>query len=100
MKIDVYEERYGSKLVAMLVADDGSKRELLRSEIGNDDLLNRIEAMNLSHLTVTFHWAADKCKMCDGTKSYELEQGGSVTPVPCTYCDDDGNWLGIGEKDV
>ncbi|MCG7410561.1 hypothetical protein MH117_24500 [Paenibacillus sp. ACRRX] len=59
MEIDVYENRYGSKLVAFLVADDGSKRELIRSEIGNDDLLNQIEAMNLSHLTVTFHWAAD-----------------------------------------
>lgn len=62
MKIDVYEHHDGSKLVAMLVKDDGSERELLRSEVGNDDLLNRIDAMNLSHLTVTFHWASARKK--------------------------------------
>ena len=58
MKIDVYENHDGSKLVAFLVADDGSERELVRSEVGNDDLLNKIDAKNLSHLTVTFHWAS------------------------------------------
>ncbi|MGG4106725.1 hypothetical protein AAXB25_22765 [Paenibacillus lautus] len=58
MKIDVYENHDGSKLVAILVADDGSERELARSEVGNDDLLNKIDAINLSHLTVTFHWAS------------------------------------------
>lgn len=58
MKIDVYENFDGSKLVAMLVQDDGSKLELVRSEVGSDDLLNKIDAMNLSHLTVTFHWAS------------------------------------------
>jgi len=62
MKIDVYENHDGSKLVAMLVADDGSERELARSEVGNDDLLNKIDAMNLSHLTVTFHWASAREK--------------------------------------
>ncbi|MFC5402278.1 hypothetical protein [Cohnella soli] len=62
MKIDVYEDHDGSKLVAMLVADDGSKRELARSEVGNDDLLNKIDDMNLSHLTVTFHWASAREK--------------------------------------
>ncbi|QSF48017.1 hypothetical protein [Paenibacillus tianjinensis] len=60
MKIDVYENHEGSKLVAMLVADDGSESELVRSEVGNDDLLNKIDAMNLSYLTVTFHWASAK----------------------------------------
>lgn len=60
MKIEVYENHDGSKLVAMLVADDGSERELLRSEVGNDDLLNKIDDMNLSHLTVTFHWASQR----------------------------------------
>lgn len=62
MKINVYENHDGSKLVAMLVADDGTERELVRSEVGNDDLLNKIDAMNLSHLTVTFHWASDREK--------------------------------------
>ncbi|MFD2328780.1 hypothetical protein ACFSR7_05905 [Cohnella sp. GCM10020058] len=60
MKIEVYENHDGSKLVAMLVADDESERELVRSEVGSDDLLNKIDAMNLSHLTVTFHWASAK----------------------------------------
>ncbi|MFC5528409.1 hypothetical protein [Cohnella yongneupensis] len=60
MKIEVYENHDGSKLVAMLVADDGTERELVRSEVGNDDLLNKIDAMNLSHLTVTFHWATSR----------------------------------------
>lgn len=59
MKIEVYENFDGSKLVAFLQEDDGSKRELVRSEVGNDDLLNKIEAMNLSRLTVTFHWATE-----------------------------------------
>ncbi|PWW01183.1 hypothetical protein DFQ01_11073 [Paenibacillus cellulosilyticus] len=58
MKIEVYENYDGSKLVAMLVKDDGKESELVRSEKGSDDLLNKIAAMNLSHLTVTFHWAS------------------------------------------
>ncbi|MGG3839671.1 hypothetical protein ABEV00_21950 [Paenibacillus thiaminolyticus] len=98
MKIEVYEEFDGSKLVAFLVDDDGTERELLRSEVGNDDLLNKIEDMNLSPLTVTFHWASEKCKICNGSRSYELEQGGIFTPVACTYCDDKGYWLGVGEQ--
>lgn len=60
MKIEVYENHDGSKLVAMLVEDDGSERELVRSEVGSDDLLNKIDDMNLSHLTVTFHWASQR----------------------------------------
>lgn len=60
MKINVYEKYDGSKLVAFLVAADGSQRELLRSDFGNDDLLNKIEAMGLSHLSVVFHWRSDK----------------------------------------
>jgi hypothetical protein len=62
MKINVYENHDGSKLVAMLVEEDGEERELVRSEVGNDDLLNKIEAMNLSHLTVEFHWASEREK--------------------------------------
>ncbi|MNW34002.1 hypothetical protein D3C74_109690 [compost metagenome] len=62
MKVDVYENHDGSKLVAMLVSDDGSASELVRSEVGNDDLLNKIDAMNLSHLTVEFHWASARGK--------------------------------------
>jgi len=27
-----------------------------------------------------------KCPMCKGKKEYELEQGGIITPVKCTYC--------------
>jgi len=60
MKIEVYEEHDGSKLVAYLVEEDGTERELVRSEVGNDDLLNKIDAMNLSFVTVTFHWASEK----------------------------------------
>lgn len=56
MKIEVYENFDGSKLVAFLHEDDGSKCELVRSEKGSDDLLNKIDDMNLMHLTVTFHW--------------------------------------------
>jgi len=56
VEIEVYENYDGSKLVAFLVAEDGTKSELVRSEIGSDDLLNKIEAMNLSHRIVTFHW--------------------------------------------
>lgn len=62
MRIEVYENYDGSKLVAMLVADDGSESELARSELGSDDLLNNIDDMNLSHLTVIFHWASAKKK--------------------------------------
>ncbi|MFB8378123.1 hypothetical protein [Paenibacillus taichungensis] len=58
MEIEVYENHDGSKLVAMLVEADGSESELVRSDLGSDDLLNKIDAMNLSHLTVTFHWAS------------------------------------------
>lgn len=58
MKIEVYENHVGSKLVAYLVEDDGSERELVRSEKGSDDLLNKIDDMGLSYLTVRFHWAS------------------------------------------
>ncbi|KGP81121.1 MULTISPECIES: hypothetical protein [Paenibacillus] len=58
MRIEVYENYDGSKLVAMLVEADGTERELVRSDAGNDDMLNKIDSMNLSHLTVTFHWAS------------------------------------------
>lgn len=40
----------------------------------------------------------EKCKICEGAKFYELEQCGIVTPVVCGYCDEDGNWLGIGNS--
>ena len=60
MKIEVYENVGVSKLVAMLVGDDGTERELVRSDKGNDDLLNKIDDMGLSHLTVTFNRASAK----------------------------------------
>jgi hypothetical protein len=56
MKIEVYE-LLGRRLVAMLVDDDGVERELVKSDKGSDDLLNKIDALGLTHLTVTFHWA-------------------------------------------
>lgn len=61
MKIEVFENHDGSKLVAYLVKEDGTT-ELVRSEVGNDDLLNKIDDMHLSHLAVRFHWASSKEK--------------------------------------
>lgn len=56
MKIEVYEKVAGSKLVAMIIDENGDERELVRTDKGNDDLLNKIDDMGLSHLTVTFNW--------------------------------------------
>lgn len=55
MNIEVFENGSKSKLIAFLVEDNGDKRELVRTERGRDDLLNQIDDMNLSHLTVTFN---------------------------------------------
>lgn len=54
MKINVFENGSKMKLIAVLVEDNGEKRELVRTDNGRDDLLNRIDEMNLSHLTVEF----------------------------------------------
>ncbi|PWV90236.1 hypothetical protein DFQ01_14412 [Paenibacillus cellulosilyticus] len=54
MKILVYENGSKSKLIAVLVEENGSERELVRTEKGRDDLLNLIDDMNMSHLTVRF----------------------------------------------
>ncbi|WP_217562828.1 hypothetical protein [Paenibacillus sp. GbtcB18] len=54
MKIYVFENGSKSKLIAVLVEKDGSKRELVKTDKGRDDLLNQIDEMNLSHLTVSF----------------------------------------------
>lgn len=55
MKIEVFENGSKSKLIAVLVDDNGNERELARTEKGRDDLLNKIDDMNLSHLTVRFN---------------------------------------------
>lgn len=55
MKIEVFENGSESKLIAVLVEDNGNERELVRTDKGRDDLLNQIDDMNLSHLTVTFN---------------------------------------------
>ncbi|ETK25550.1 hypothetical protein [Paenibacillus larvae] len=55
MKIEVFENGSKSKLIAVLVEDNGNERELVRTDKGRDDLLNQIDDMNLSHLTVTFN---------------------------------------------
>ncbi|MCM3130240.1 MULTISPECIES: hypothetical protein [Terrabacteria group] len=49
MKIEVYENGSKSKLVAVLVEDNGDERELLRTEKGKDDSPNLIDDMKLSH---------------------------------------------------
>lgn len=54
MKIEVIENGSKMKLIALLVNDDGSKAELARTEDGRDDLLNQIDDMDLSHLTIKF----------------------------------------------
>jgi len=54
MEIKVYEKGSKQKLIAYVVGGNSDKRELVRTEKGRDDLLNQIEAMNLSHLTVEF----------------------------------------------
>lgn len=54
MKIDVFENGSKMKLIAILLDDNGTKKELLRTDNGRDDLLNRIDEMSLSHLTVEF----------------------------------------------
>lgn len=77
MKIEAYENHDGSKLVAYLVKDDGSERELVRSEKGSDDLLNKIDDMGLSYLTITFHWASKRIKsdsQAEGHQSTESAQ--------------------------
>ncbi len=53
MKIYVVENGSKSKLIAMLV-ENGNERELVRTDKGRDDLLNKIDDMDLSHLTVEF----------------------------------------------
>lgn len=55
MKIEVFENGSKSKLIAVLVDDEGKERELVRTDKGRDDLLNQIDDMNLSHLTVRFN---------------------------------------------
>lgn len=54
MRIEVFENGSKSKLIAMLLEDDGNQSELVRTEKGRDDLLNKIDDMGLSHLTVEF----------------------------------------------
>lgn len=54
MKINVFENGCKSKLIAMLTKDDGSERELVRTDRGRDDLLNKIDDMGLSYITVEF----------------------------------------------
>ncbi|WP_157685457.1 hypothetical protein [Paenibacillus donghaensis] len=55
MRIEVFENGSKSKLIAMLVDDDGNERELVRTDKGRDDLLNQIDDRDLSHLTVRFN---------------------------------------------
>lgn len=54
MKIDVFENGSKMKLIAVLVDDNGNQRDLVSTENGRDDLLNQIDDLNLSHLTVEF----------------------------------------------
>lgn len=54
MRIEVFENGSKSKLIAMLIEDNSDQRELVRTDKGRDDLLNQIDEMNLSHLTVEF----------------------------------------------
>ncbi|WP_178382749.1 hypothetical protein [Paenibacillus sp. P46E] len=54
MKINVFENGSKSKLIAMIVEDTGNERELVRTEKGRDDLLNKIDDMGLSYITVEF----------------------------------------------
>ncbi|MGN7457471.1 hypothetical protein ACTHPH_21890 [Paenibacillus pasadenensis] len=54
MVIEVFEDGSKMKLVAYLVTN-GEKKELVRTEKGRDDLLNQIDDINLSHLTVSFN---------------------------------------------
>jgi len=54
MKIEVFENGSKSKLIAVVIAENGDERELVRTDKGRDDLLNQIDEMNLSHLTVEF----------------------------------------------
>ncbi|TVX85565.1 hypothetical protein [Paenibacillus agilis] len=54
MEIKVFENGSKQKLIAYLVEENGDKRELVRTDKGRDDLLNQIDDMNLSHLTVEF----------------------------------------------
>ncbi|NQX45366.1 hypothetical protein HQN87_08480 [Paenibacillus tritici] len=54
MKINVFENGSKSKLIAMLIEDNGEEYELVRTEKGRDDLLNKIDDMGLSYITVEF----------------------------------------------
>lgn len=54
MKIVVFENGSKSKLIAVVVEDNGNESELVRTDKGRDDLLNKIDEMNLSLLTVEF----------------------------------------------
>lgn len=54
MKIVVFENGSKQKLIAAILEENGDERELTRTEKGRDDLLNQIDDMGLSHLTVEF----------------------------------------------
>ncbi|WP_165867290.1 hypothetical protein [Paenibacillus pinisoli] len=54
MKIEVFENGSKSKLIAFLVKENGEKSKLVSTDKGRDDLLNKIDDMNLSHLPVEF----------------------------------------------
>lgn len=54
MEIIVRENGSPMKLIAFIVNENGTERELVRTERGRDNLLNLIHEMNLSRLTVTF----------------------------------------------
>lgn len=54
MKIVVFEIGSKMKLLAVVVEENGDEHELTRTDKGRDDLLNKIDDMNLSHLTVEF----------------------------------------------
>lgn len=54
MKINVFENGSKSKLIAVFVEDNGEERELVRTDKGRDDLLNKIDDMGLSYITLEF----------------------------------------------
>lgn len=54
MDIFVYENGSSLDLTAYVVDENGVETALARTSKGRDDLLNRIQALNLSHLTVEF----------------------------------------------
>lgn len=54
MKIVVYENGSKQKLIAFLADNGVAKIELARTDKGRDDLLNQIDDMGLSRLTLEF----------------------------------------------